>query len=186
MQRQISKGHRHLYDLISIALFAALLSLSAWIAIPFGTLPVIMQSFALLCALGMLGGRRGTVAILLYLVLGMIGLPVFSGMTGGFAVLLGPGGGFLFGFLLTGLSVWLFTALFKGRSWAFSLGATLGTILTYLCGVAWFMTVYASGSEHIGILTAISVCVLPYLIPDFCKFLLALYVIRTIKKHISL
>ena len=91
---------RRLRDLILIALFAALLAICSWISLPFFTLPITMQTFALFCTVGILGTRRGALAVLLYLALGLVGLPVFSGMTGGFAVLLGPGGGYLIGFLL--------------------------------------------------------------------------------------
>ena len=71
------------------ALFAALLAVCAWLAIPVGDTAFTMQTFGVLLTLGLLGGRWGSVSILLYLLLGLVGLPVFSGFQGGFGVLLG-------------------------------------------------------------------------------------------------
>ena len=89
------------------ALFAALLAVCAWLAVPVGQLAISLQTFAVLLTLGILGGKWGMGAILVYLGLGAVGLPVFTGFRGGIGMLLGPTGGYLWGFLVSGLLYWL-------------------------------------------------------------------------------
>ena len=185
MAQNFARSSR-LRDLILIALFAALISICSWISLPFFTLPITMQTFALFCTVGILGTRRGALAVLLYLALGLIGLPVFSGMTGGFAVLLGPGGGYLIGFILL--------VLISGRTmrllpaWRFApfLGMLLGLLTCYTAGALWYMCIWAGTGAAVGFFAALSVCVLPYLLPDLCKLVLALIVSHAVKRHISI
>ena len=73
--------------MVLCSLFAALTAICAWIAIPLPAISFTMQTFAVLLTLGVLGGRWGTVSILLYLLLGLVGLPVFTGFRGGAAVM---------------------------------------------------------------------------------------------------
>ena len=93
-----------LRDMALCSLFAAILAVSAWLTIP-GEVPFTLQTFGVFAALGLLGGKRGTIALALYLILGAVGLPVFAGFRGGFGVLLGTTGGYIFGFLLSGLYI---------------------------------------------------------------------------------
>ena len=88
------------------SLFAALLAVCAWICIPVGDIAVTLQTFGVALALLLLGGKWGTVSIGIYLLLGMVGLPVFSGFRGGIGALAGVTGGFLWGFLASGLIFW--------------------------------------------------------------------------------
>ena len=92
--------------MVLCSLLAALTAICAWIAIPLPGISFTMQTFAVLLTLGLLGGRWGSVSILLYLLLGIVGLPVFTGFRGGAAALLDPTGGFLWGFLACGLAYW--------------------------------------------------------------------------------
>ena len=85
------------------AIFSALMCICAWISIPAGNLIFTLQSFAFLLALFVLGGKGAVVSVAVYLLLGMVGLPVFSGFRGGFGMLLGVTGGYLWGFLLASL-----------------------------------------------------------------------------------
>ena len=84
-------------------LFSALLAICAWISVPLADAAVTLQTFGVFLCLGTLGGKRGTTAILVYLLLGAVGLPVFSGFRGGFEALLGTTGGYLTGVLVSGL-----------------------------------------------------------------------------------
>ncbi len=93
----------HTGALAAVALMAAVLTLCAWITIPLGPVPFTMQNFGIFAALGLLGGRRGSLTVAVYLLLGLVGLPVFSGFGAGPGALLGPTGGFLLGFLLCAL-----------------------------------------------------------------------------------
>ena len=83
-------------DIAHIALFTALMAVCAWITIPFAV-PFTMQTFAVMLAAAVLGTRRALLSLILYLALGTVGIPVFSGFTGGFGVLAGPTGGYLIG-----------------------------------------------------------------------------------------
>ena len=96
------------------ALFGALLCLCSWISIPAGAVSFTLQTFAVALALLTLGGKWGSCAVLVYLALGAVGLPVFSGFRGGIGTLLGPTGGYLFGFMLTSLLYWLVSAVLPG------------------------------------------------------------------------
>ena len=88
-------------DLTLIALFAALIAICAWLTVPMPDVPFTMQTFGVFAALLLLGGKRGTLSILLYLLLGAAGLPVFSGFRGGIGSLLGTTGGYLVGFFFS-------------------------------------------------------------------------------------
>ena len=153
------------------ALFAAMMALCAWIGVPLGHTVFTMQTFGVLLALGLLGGKRGTVSILCYLLLGAAGLPVFSGFRGGIGAILGPTGGYLWGFLAAGLTFWLF------EKWSRPLAMIAGIIACYACGTVWYMT-YTGGALE----AVLAQTVLPYLIPDAVKLILALRLTRRLKR----
>jgi biotin transport system substrate-specific component len=156
------------------ALMAALLVVCGWIAIPIPPVSFTLQTFGVLTALGVLGGKWGSMSVILYLAMGLVGLPVFSGFQGGAAVLLGPTGGFLWGFLLGGLGYWLAERLGKLPA------MILFLLIAYSCGAAWFL-IYAPGS---GFWAAVTVCVLPYLLPEAVKLLLANMLVKRIRRNI--
>jgi len=168
-----------------VALSAALIALCSWIAIP-TAIPFTMQTFAIFAVLGLLGGRRGTLAILSYLLLGLFGLPVFSGFQGGIGVLLGSTGGYLIGFVIMGLLYWLLTKLFGTKTWIMALSMLLGLLLLYAFGTIWFLLVYTSSTGSISLLTVLGWCVFPFIIPDLLKLFLALLLIRRISPHLHL
>ena len=93
------------YDLVLIALFAALMALCAWVTVPYAV-PFTMQTFGVFLALLLLGGKRGTICMAVYLLLGAVGLPVFSGFRGGVGALVGSTGGYLVGFIVSALLMW--------------------------------------------------------------------------------
>ena len=127
-KRVTGKKGFSLRDMVLCALFAAILAVSAWLTVP-GEVPFTLQTFGVFAALGLLGGKRGTIAIALYLVLGAVGLPVFSGFRGGFGVLLGTTGGYIFGFLLSGLLYWALTALLGNKGPAVGHGPGSAAVL---------------------------------------------------------
>jgi Uncharacterized conserved protein len=99
-------------DMMYVAMFAALISVCAWIAVP-ATVSFTMQTFGVFSALFILGGKRGFLAILVYVLLGVAGLPVFSGFSGGFGIIAGATGGYIVGFLICALAYWLLTTFWK-------------------------------------------------------------------------
>lgn len=151
-------------------LFAGLLCLCAWISLPMGDSAFTLQTFALFLSLGVLGGRLGTLVCLVYLLLGAVGLPVFSGFRGGMGTLLGPTGGYLLGFLASAVTYWGFSRLLGGRFSAVSW--ILGLFACYAFGTAWYLWLYAPGG-NLSLGAALTVCVLPYLLPDAIKLTLA-------------
>ena len=170
-------------DLALCALFAALIAVCAWISIP-ATVPFTLQTFAIFAALGLLGGKRGTAAVAVYLLLGAIGVPVFAGFQGGIGALLGTTGGYLLGFLLTALIVWGMEARFGSKAGVFLLSAVLGMLVCYAFGTAWYLVVYARTKGAISLATALGWCVVPFLIPDAVKIALAVLLRGRLKRHI--
>ncbi len=160
-------------DLAYIALCAVLIAVCSWVSIP-SAIPFTMQTFAIFCILGLLGGRRGTISIVVYLLLGAIGLPVFASFTGGVGILLGVTGGYMMGFIFMGLIYWLFESLFGRRLLTRVISSVLGLAVCYAFGTGWFMQVYARQTGAIGLSTALAWCVLPFIIPDLIKMVLAL------------
>lgn len=170
-------------DLALCALFAALIAVCAWISIP-ATVPFTLQTFAIFAALGLLGGKRGTVAVAVYLLLGAIGVPVFAGFQGGIGALLGTTGGYLLGFLLTALIEWGMEVRFGSKTGVFLLSAVLGMLVCYAFGTAWYLVVYARTKGAISLATALGWCVVPFLIPDAVKIALAVLLRGRLKRYI--
>ena len=164
------------------ALFAALMAVCAWLAIPAGEMMFTMQTFGVFLALGLLGGKRGTAAIFVYLALGAVGLPVFTGFRGGIGALVGVTGGYLSGFLLSGLVYWLITGILGNSSKVRLPAMFAGLLMCYVFGCLWFRFGYLQSSMGMGLI--IAKCVLPYLLPDVCKLLLAHYLTGRLQRFI--
>ena len=150
---------------------AALMTVCAWLALPVGDIAMTMQTFGVFLTLLLLGGGKGTAACAVYLLLGALGLPVFSGFQGGLGVLLGPTGGYLFGFLALCLCYWWLRKPFGDIP-----AMVLGLLLCYGCGTVWFLFAYG-GSLWVVLLK----CVIPYLIPDMLKLFLAIFINKRIQ-----
>lgn len=180
MTTSTASTHLRTRDLTHIALFAVLIAVCAWITIPM-TVPFTLQIFAVFAALATLGGRRGTYAVAVYLLLGAVGLPVGAGFQGGLGWLLGTTGGYIVGFLCIALIYWLMTAKL-GESLPVSIAAcVLGLAVCYVFGTIWFMVVYARTTGPVGVMTALGWCVFPYVIPDLLKLVLAVTLSQRIK-----
>ena len=156
------------------SLFAAMLAVCAWICIPLGDTVFTLQTFGIFLCLLLLGGKWGSLSIAIYLLLGAVGLPVFSGFRGGISQLLGVTGGFLWGFLVMGLAYWLLSRF--GRLPAL----ILGLALCYGCSCLWF---YAYSGGGLGLI--LLRCVAPYLLPDALKLWLALSLSQRLSKVIN-
>lgn len=173
----------NVHKMTAIAACAALTAVCSWISIP-TTVPFTLQTFAVFAALFLLGGRDGTIAVLVYILLGAVGMPVFAGFTGGLGILLGTTGGYILGFLLSGLVYWAFEKV--GAKPIVQLGACfVGLAVCYAFGTAWFMNVYARTSGAIGLMTALSWCVFPFVLPDIVKLFLAYALAGRLKKALK-
>ena len=172
------------YDIAVIAVSAALITICSWISIPVGPVPVTLQTLAVLAVLLTTGGRRGTIAVAVYLALGAIGTPVFSGFKGGPAAFAGPTGGFLIGFLAAALVYWLleklvFAHLMTTQKKKIIFGfvnSLIFELIMYTVGVIWFMTVYAAQTGPVGLVTVLGWCVIPFIIPDLVKIAAAVII----------
>ncbi len=160
-------------DLALTSMFASVLAICSWISIP-AAVPFTLQSFGVFLAVGVLGGRRGTMAVLTYLLMGLIGLPVFSGFGGGPGYLLGSTGGYLIGFVFSALVMWGMEILFGKKNLIILASMMLGLVVCYAFGTIWFLAVYAENGSTAGVGMALSVCVFPYILPDILKIVLAL------------
>ncbi|MCM1415268.1 MAG: biotin transporter BioY [bacterium] len=167
-----------------IAVFAVLIAICSWISIP-TVVPFTLQTFAVFLAVTVLGGRRGTLAVMIYILLGAIGLPVFSGFRGGIGVLLNTTGGYIIGFLFAGLIMWLMERLFGRKLWAQAVGMTLGMIAYLSVGTVWFMAVYLHQTGPVSLAAVLGWCVIPFLIPDVVKMALALSLGNVLRKRLA-
>ena len=172
-------------DLAYVALCAVLMAVCSWINIP-SAIPFTLQTFAIFCTLGLIGGKRGTAAIVVYLLLGALGLPVFAGFSGGIGILLGITGGYMLGFIFMGLVYWLGERIGKGKRLVAIGSMVLGLLLCYAFGTAWFMFVYARQSGPVALGTALAWCVIPFIIPDFVKMALAILLSQKLRKVLHL
>lgn len=163
-------------DLAYMALAVAMLAVCSWICIP-ATISFTMQTFAVFLIVCLLGGRRGTLSVVVYLLLGAVGAPVFAEMSGGIGCLLGPTGGYLIGFVFSALVMWAFERFLGKKLWMYAVSMVLALIVCYAFGTAWFMHVYVGeDGSRAGLVTALSWCVFPYLLPDLAKIALALLI----------
>jgi biotin transport system substrate-specific component len=143
------------------AAFIGLIALGSWISLPVGSIPFTLQTLFVLLA-GIVMHRAGAVPVLLYCILGILGLPLFHNGMAGIGVLLGPSGGYLVGFI--------FAALVTGLAYEHDspviriLGLGAATAVIYLFGVAWLMY-----SLHLGFIPAVVTGVIPFLIGDAIK-----------------
>lgn len=171
-------------DMAYVAIFAVTIAICSWISIP-TTVPFTLQTFAVFLAVGVLGGRRGTFAVLVYILLGAVGLPVFAGFSGGLGALLGTTGGYIIGFFFSALLYWAMTKVLGEKTPVMVVAMVLGLIVCYAFGTVWFMTVYARNSGAIGLGTALGWCVIPFIIPDLVKIALAVGLTRLLKPHVK-
>lgn len=183
-KKEMKKGFKTI-DLVYIAFGAVLISVCSWISIP-TTVPFTMQTFAVFFMLSALGGKRGTVSIILYVLLGAFGVPVFSQFTSGIGILLGNTGGYIIGFIFMGLVYWLTVRLLGKKLWVEILAMVIGLAVCYAFGTAWFMVVYAKANGAVGLATVLSWCVIPFIIPDLVKLGLALTLARRLSPVLKL
>lgn len=178
------KSGLNLRDFTLIAMFTAIIAICAWITIP-TTVPFTLQTFAIFLTIGLLGGKRGTISVILYILLGAIGVPVFSGFKGGIGVLLGQTGGYIVGFIGTALFAWLVERLLGRKQWVLLLSMVIGLLICYAVGTLWFIAVYTNSTGAVGLLTVLGWCVFPFIIPDAVKISVALIITGRLRKYIK-
>ena len=172
--------HHRTYHIVYTGIFAVLLAICSWISIP-TMIPFTLQTFGVFLTVLLLGGKQGTISILIYLLLGAVGIPVFSNFGAGLGYLLGNTGGYAIGFLFIGLTNWIFEKLFCRKLWIQLTAILLGLILCYAFGTFWFLNISINSGNSYGIMGALTLCVFPFIIPDACKLILAYFISKRIK-----
>ena len=161
--------------MVKSALFTALMAICAWITVPVGSMVFTLQTFGIFLALLVLGGQWGTISVCLYLLMGFVGLPVFSGFQGGFGILFTPNGGYLLGFLLCALVYWLVESLTKIRP----IALLAGFAACYAGAGLWFLFLNVL---YPNVSVVLSLYVLPYIPLDFLKLAAAAFLARRLRR----
>ena len=166
-------------DLVYIALGAVLIAICSWLCIP-TAVPFTMQTFAVFAVLSIMGGKRGTMSVIVYLIIGIIGVPVFAEFTSGPGIIFGTTGGYMVGFIFIGLIYGLAVRHLGKKLCVEIIAFVIGIFVCYAFGTAWFMYFYALESGAVGLMTALGWCVFPFVIPDLVKLALALVLARRV------
>ena len=162
------------------SMFGALTALGAYIMIPLPPVPITLQTLFVLLAGALLGGYLGALSQVVYILLGIIGLPVFSGGKAGFGVLVGPTGGYLIGFVAGALLIGKLTSLKRDPGLLWLMGSMLaGIAVVYTLGIAQLMFI-----AKLNFIKAISVGLLPPLPGDIIKIVVAALICRKIRARI--
>ena len=168
-------------DMVFTAMFAALIAVCSIISIPIGEVPVTLQTFAICLTAAMLGWKRGTLAVFIYILLGAIGVPVFAGMSGGIGILAGPTGGYIIGFILTSLIVGFAADRWARKALSLAIAMVAGVLACYVTGTIWFMVV-----TGMGLVESLMLCVVPFLLFDAAKIALAVLLSNRLSKVVTL
>lgn len=174
-----------------VGLTIAIMGVSAWVAIPFGPVLLTLQMFALMFAIMVLTPKQCMAAIAGYLVLGAVGLPMFSGMRGGIGMLMGPTGGYLWGYLLGAVAALLVReALGRAMGGAKSLGGTKAFAVDMMVCLAFIVVTYVCGCFQyaavvgVDLAAAFAVTIAPFAVPDVLKAVAAVLCARAVKRAI--
>ena len=167
------------YAMTTTALMAAVLCVLGPLVIPIGPVPISLVPLAIFLSVYILGTKKGTIAVLLYLFIGAVGLPVFSGFAGGFGKIAGPTGGYLLGYIFMALIAGWFIHRFYDRIAIQFLGMLLGLAVLYAFGTAWL-----SISAGMTFKAALAAGVIPFVAFDIVKIIISIVLGRTIKNRI--
>lgn len=162
------------------ALFTALISVGAYLSIPVGPVPIVLQNFFVLLAGTMLGSSAGFSVVVTYLILGAIGLPVFHSGTGGIGIIMGPTGGYLLGYLPAVYITGLISEKKNGSSLHVLFGAIAGALTVYAFGIPWLKF-----NLHMSWGKTLSVGFIPFIIGDAVKVAAVVPVTRWLKPVIN-
>ncbi|MBQ8885557.1 MAG: biotin transporter BioY [Clostridia bacterium] len=170
------------------ALFTAIIAVCAWLSLPMPSgISITLQTLGVCLAGAFLGARGGLISTAAYILLGVVGVPVFSGFAGGVGILLSPVGGYIVGFLFTALCVGAFSDRLKKsereRTVPIFLGSLLGILLCYAFGTVWYVLSFARTDKAVTFFSALTTCVLPYVLPDLFKAAMASALWQKLKKY---
>ena len=153
-----------------IAVMTAVTCILAPLSIPIGPVPISLTNLAIYFGLYILGMKKETVSYIIYLLIGFVGVPVFSGFTGGAAKLLGPTGGYLIGFIPMAVVAGILIDKFDGKVVPSVIGMIIGTAICYALGTIWFCI-----QADYKVMPALMLCVIPFLPGDAAKIAIAAF-----------
>lgn len=163
--------------LVLCALFAALTAVCAQISIPMWPVPITLSLLPVLLCAALMKKQHAALAMVVYMVMGLIGLPVFSGLSGGPAKLFGTTGGYIIGYIPCAFLASLVIEKWGRAYWKQCLAMALGVVVCYAFGTVWFMV-----TRHIGLWESLTMCVIPFLPGDLIKILLAAFLAGRLEK----
>ena len=180
MRRILQMKKINIKQMAMIGVMTAVMCVLAPFTIPIGVIPLSLANFVILLSLYLLGTWKGIISLLLYLLIGLIGVPVFSGFSSGPAKLLCPTGGYFVGYFFMAAIAGIFIEKSKGKKFPALCGMLLGTAVLYLFGTAWLahqanMTFYA----------ALWAGVIPFIPGDLIKIILILFLGPIIKQRLQ-
>lgn len=164
---------------VMCAFFTAVMAVFSQIIIPIQPVPISMGSMAALMAGAILGKKYGALSMILYILLGAVGLPVFAAARSGLPVIFGPGGGFIAGYVLMAFFVGWIAEKYGYRLQVMIPAMAGGTLICYACGLAWFMVLTKTG-----LWAALTMCVFPFIIGDIVKVCLGAVLVNRYKKYV--
>ena len=167
------------YQMAVTALMAAVLCVLGPLTVPIGAVPISLANFVICLTAWLLGPKFGTLSVAVYLCIGLIGVPVFSGYGAGLAKLAGPTGGYLVGYLLLALIGGLFIEKSTGNPVVPGIGLMLGDAACYVLGTAWFVFQMQCELGY-----ALSVCVYPFIALDLAKIVVSCVVGALLRKRL--
>lgn len=182
---ETKKNFLTVQDMVLIAVFTALIAICSWITIP-AQVPFTLQTFAIFVTAGMLGTKRGTLSVVIYILLGLVGVPVLAGFSGGPGVVIGPTGGYLLGFIFSALIIGVCMSIAERKSETVKLvitviGMIFGDAVCFVVGTVWFMIV-----TNTSLIASMTLCVVPFIIPDLVKIVVATIIVNRMKKYVQI
>ena len=163
-----TKANQKVYPLAMTAVMTAVTCVLGPMSISIGPIPVSFTNLAIYLSLYLLGWKRGSLSYLVYMLIGMVGMPVFSGYAGGFGKLFGPTGGYILGFLPMALIAGWVIDHSRSRA-AHMAGLILGTAVCYAFGTAWYCV-----QAGCAVGAALGLCVIPFIPVDLVKMAAAM------------
>ncbi len=163
----LSKTAISVKDMALIGIMAAVCCILGPLSIPIGAVPVSLQVVAVILSAYVLGAKKGTLAVVIYILLGFVGLPVFSGFSGGAGKLFGATGGYIVGFIFMCYISGIFIEKFGvNKVYMQAAGIVSGLLVLYAFGTLWFTFINTKG---IGFMNALEICVYPFVAIDAVK-----------------
>ncbi|MGN0771960.1 MAG: biotin transporter BioY [Christensenellales bacterium] len=168
-------------NIASVGLMSAVMCILGPLSLPIGLVPITLGTFGIYLTCYLLGWKKGVLCTLIYLLLGMVGVPVFSNFGAGLAKLVGPTGGYLIGYIPMSFIIGIFADKFRNNKPMQLLGMILATIVLYAIGTAWL-----SVSANLTFAKALAAGVTPFIVGDAIKIVMAMILGMPIRERVSL